>query len=823
MSIQIACPGCGHDYNLSDALQGKKIRCKKCEEIFTVNGAAKSVADEAIEPADKPRPGPRAAAPPAGKRRGADGETAIRSGVRTGARPVRRRGDDEEDEGPPPGKKGAAPKSKSNKMPLIIGGAVLGVVLLVGAVVGAIFLLKGGDDDSGQQVKKSNPATQPTVTQASPPQPGGGQENAKKNVAKNDVKDDVGPAVTRIEHPEAAKGNDPAVKGDAVAGLSQDVQDRVRKSTVYIEVPSGSGSGFFGAEGGLIFTAAHVLGMVQAGSPPPASIKILVNSGERDEWEAKGKILAVDHSSDLAVLKIDGPVDKCPPPLKVVPTSAVRITLEVYVVGFPKGMLVGRTVAFRQHSVSTFVQDDKTRELQRIQLEGGAGAGNFGGPVINPKGEVVGVFVSGHKEAQNVKYCIPGDQVLRVLNGKVGNVVFREPYRAGPGQPIKLPVEVQLIDPLQRLKEVGIDLWTGVSDDEVRPPTEKPPAPEKGDSQRISVKLEQDKDKHVAKGELTLPDPDADKAYWRQAFYIDGEGKKSWADGAVCPVTLPPAERRPATLIVKHGKGASRTVELFSQATYRIFDADDNVDQRTDAIKINLTETTSWVKKGAAEVALKYDKLQRRLIENGRPSPRMKSLEKSIQDAQHLRGILQLDEWGNITNSRTDLGNVPEESQESLKVVGDQVQMSMSTLAIPLRNGAVQPQEQWERSRELLIDPAGLQTAMLKLRYKYSGSRRRAGREEAIIEMTGEVAPLSTLPAGMQVRGIPVKADTRAKGFARGTAIVDVATGQVTVAQMIADVDTTLMIQLGDRGPTLRRRAGARLEMCVRRGTSVGQ
>src|SRR5262245_9927078 len=236
MSIQIACPGCGHDYNLSDALQGKKIRCKKCEEIFTVNGAAKPVADDAIEPADKPRPGPRAAAPPPGRRRGA--ETAIRSAARTGARPVRRRGDDEEDEGPPPSKKGAAPKSKSNKMPLIIGGAVLGVVLLAGAVVGAIFLLKGGDDDSNTQVKKSNPSTQPTSSKTT--QLAGGQETVKKNDGKQDGKDDLLPAnpIAPVAHPESQRGSDTTSKAvEAPSGqLSQDVVERVKKSTVYIEV-----------------------------------------------------------------------------------------------------------------------------------------------------------------------------------------------------------------------------------------------------------------------------------------------------------------------------------------------------------------------------------------------------------------------------------------------------------------------------------------------------------------------------------------------------------------------------------------------------------
>src|SRR5439155_11910181 len=121
-----------------------------------------------------------------------------------------------------------------------------------------------------------------------------------------------------------------------------------------------------------------------------------------------------------------------------------------------------------------------------------------------------------------------------------------------------------------------------------------------------------------------------------------------------------------------------------------------NADERTYAIKTNLTETTSWVKKGVAEVALKYDKLQMRLKENGRPARRLKSLEKSIQDAQYMRGTLRLNEWGDITNSKTDVSKVPSESQEWLNVVGDQVEISMSTLAIPLQNRSVQPLEQWD-------------------------------------------------------------------------------------------------------------------------------
>src|SRR5438067_1535147 len=36
MSIRMTCPGCEEQVNLSDALAGKKVRCKECGEVFTV-------------------------------------------------------------------------------------------------------------------------------------------------------------------------------------------------------------------------------------------------------------------------------------------------------------------------------------------------------------------------------------------------------------------------------------------------------------------------------------------------------------------------------------------------------------------------------------------------------------------------------------------------------------------------------------------------------------------------------------------------------------------------------------------------------------------
>src|SRR5262249_59053620 len=41
MTISISCPACGAPYNLNDQMRGKTVRCKSCQDTFTVNGSSK--------------------------------------------------------------------------------------------------------------------------------------------------------------------------------------------------------------------------------------------------------------------------------------------------------------------------------------------------------------------------------------------------------------------------------------------------------------------------------------------------------------------------------------------------------------------------------------------------------------------------------------------------------------------------------------------------------------------------------------------------------------------------------------------------------------
>jgi len=316
---------------------------------------------------------------------------------------------------------------------------------------------------------------------------------------------------------------------------------------------------------------------------------------------------------------------------------------------------------------------------------------------------------------------------------------------------------------------------------------------------------------------LTLAEKDENQVYWSQPFCVTGNGTKQWSAATVCDLVWPPAERRAANLVVRHAK-SSRPVELVSRASYRIVDADDVIHMLTFDFKTNLSETTRSVNnQGVADVTLHYDKLEMRGLVNGRPLPRIKDLEKFMWDAKFMRASQHVDPWGNIIDTKTDVSNVRQVSQNWLNQMGNQVQVSMSTLAVPLPNKQAQPLHEWETVRELPIgDTSQLQTGMLKMKYTYIGSRRRAGREEAVLAATGEIVPL-----GKQVEGERTKAAFKPKGVARGIAIVDVATGHVIMARLVADIDTELTIRLGEGKPALTGRAGGRLEVSLRRGGNV--
>src|SRR5205807_1157873 len=99
------------------------------------------------------------------------------------------------------------------------------------------------------------------------------------------------------------------------------------------------------------------------------------------------------YEADLMVLQIDGDLAELPEPLTLNPDAELSETQTVYVFGFPLGKALGKSITVSKSSISSLRKENG--ELKEIQLNGGINEGNSGGPIVNEKGEVLGVAVGG--------------------------------------------------------------------------------------------------------------------------------------------------------------------------------------------------------------------------------------------------------------------------------------------------------------------------------------------------------------------------------------------------------------------------------------------
>lgn len=186
----------------------------------------------------------------------------------------------------------------------------------------------------------------------------------------------------------------PTAKGDIQKALDATVflvtQDRNGNE-------SGSGSGFF-VRPGYIATNYHVID-----DAARTSFKLV--GTETSYWI--DRVAATDPAHDLALLKVSG-VNVSE--LSLIDSDKVRIGEEIYAVGNPLGL--EGTVS--DGIVSGIRGEDNNKW---IQITAPISPGNSGGPVINSKGEVIGIASRGYKAdyGQNLNFAVPANYLKTLL------------------------------------------------------------------------------------------------------------------------------------------------------------------------------------------------------------------------------------------------------------------------------------------------------------------------------------------------------------------------------------------------------------------------
>ncbi|MEU5879050.1 trypsin-like peptidase domain-containing protein [Spirillospora sp. NPDC047279] len=165
------------------------------------------------------------------------------------------------------------------------------------------------------------------------------------------------------------------------AGDLSDVASRVQPSVVSIEVRSGggagTGSGFVIDRGGHILTNAHV---VTGGE----TVTVVL----ADRRRITARVLGTDRTNDLAVLSIDA--SDSPPPLAFGRSADVRVGDPVLALGSPLG-LAGTVTSGIVSALSREVRLGDGGRQTALQTDASINPGNSGGPLVNARGEVVGV------------------------------------------------------------------------------------------------------------------------------------------------------------------------------------------------------------------------------------------------------------------------------------------------------------------------------------------------------------------------------------------------------------------------------------------------
>ena len=192
----------------------------------------------------------------------------------------------------------------------------------------------------------------------------------------------------------------------------QEIAKKALLSTVYLKKVNangdvfGSGSGFIVGKG-KIATNYHVI---------KGATSIYAKLVEQDDWYFVESIAATDELHDLAILTVRNIPSL---PLVIADSDNVEIGEHIYAVGNPQGFLEG-TVS---DGIISGIRGQGDYKL--IQMSAPISPGSSGGPVLNIRGEVIGIAAGDYSmqdpklkinRSQNLNVAIPSNYLKALLN-----------------------------------------------------------------------------------------------------------------------------------------------------------------------------------------------------------------------------------------------------------------------------------------------------------------------------------------------------------------------------------------------------------------------
>lgn len=180
------------------------------------------------------------------------------------------------------------------------------------------------------------------------------------------------------------------------------------------QTTTSQGSGVVIRADGVVLTNAHVVS---------GAVSIKATFSDKTSYPAT--VLGLDDALDLAVLRLEGATTLPHVPLGT--SSDLLLGEPVIAIGNPFGL---------GHTVTTGVISSASRTLEvsdrvyqdYIQTDAGINPGNSGGPLLNLRGELIGINTAIRRDAENIGFAIPIDRAAKVARDLLRYGSVRSPW-----------------------------------------------------------------------------------------------------------------------------------------------------------------------------------------------------------------------------------------------------------------------------------------------------------------------------------------------------------------------------------------------------------
>jgi putative serine protease PepD len=212
-----------------------------------------------------------------------------------------------------------------------------------------------------------------------------------------------------------------------IAGAAAKIQPSVVTISVTGSQESGTGTGVIIRSDGYILTNNHVVSVASNGG----SISVLTDSGQ----QASAKVVGVDASDDLAVVKVDGLPNLTA--ATFAKSSSLVVGQSVVAVGAPLGLSNTVTSGIVSNTARPVRAGDNNEAVfNAVQTDAAINPGNSGGPLVDLNGNVVGINaaiatassgglqIPGQTQQSGsigIGFAIPSDEASRIAGELIAN------------------------------------------------------------------------------------------------------------------------------------------------------------------------------------------------------------------------------------------------------------------------------------------------------------------------------------------------------------------------------------------------------------------